>query len=74
MIRPCSEFPTDAEHRGLQVAMLAPEPEIPVTVELSGEGIFPGEEVAVGITSFATREVILYGRNSGSITLAGAAP
>jgi hypothetical protein len=74
MIRPCHEFPTDSEPRGLHVAMLPSEPEIPVMVELSGEEILPGEEVAVGITSFATREVILFGRNSGSIALAGAAP
>jgi hypothetical protein len=74
MIRPCHEFPTDAEHRGPQVAMLPSEPGIPVMVELSGEGILPGDEVAVGIISFATRRVILFGRKSGTITVAGGAP
>jgi hypothetical protein len=43
-------------------------------VELSGEGILPGEKVTVGIISFATRRVILFGRKSGTITVAGGAP
>ncbi|GAB3034126.1 hypothetical protein GCM10027052_09630 [Parafrigoribacterium mesophilum] len=74
MNRLTREFPTDAEPRGLQVAMLPSEPEIPVMVELSGDGILPGDEIAVGIISFATRRMILFGRKSGTITLAGDAP